>query len=453
MRNFIHSKRKIVDQRRIHDPQQILKIILVGTFICVFLLFLLLCFSFFIEKNFYLESRIIIGAGVLEYILFAALLVKKQYLKTVAWMLIGLYGLLATSLLFIWGLNTPIGILVLSFLMLLGGVLLGSRYIIPVLSIIIVILVSLQIATFYGLVHPDLSALSTPSGFGDVISYSVVFVIIALISWLSRKQMEQSLLRALDAEAELVKEKELLAIRLEEKTQRLRALQIEEMRQLYRFAELGQVSSALLHDLANHLTVLTLDIDDLSQRHTKTQAVQRAKESITHLDTMVDQVRRQLKEETIVRHFDIVKLLDETIENLQPKALKHHTSLEFKKSFSKKLSIMGDSLRLSQIITVIITNALEAYTEDKRHLKPILVELSVNESIHISVTDWGKGIDEEWRKTLFEPFKTTKKHGMGIGLFIAKSMLETHFKGKIFLDDRRDQTTFHIEIPFTDIEK
>ena len=68
------------------------------------------------------------------------------------------------------------------------------------------------------------------------------------------------------AEDELRIEKSLLAVRLEKRTQKLQAAQLKEMQQLYRFAELGQLSTALLHDLANHLTVLTIDIEDIHKK-------------------------------------------------------------------------------------------------------------------------------------------------------------------------------------------
>jgi C4-dicarboxylate-specific signal transduction histidine kinase len=298
-------------------------------------------------------------------------------------------------------------------------------------------------------IRPDLTSLALPSGFGDVASYGTIFGIFALVAWMSGRRMEQSLQKALKAEAALELEKSSLAQRLEKQTRHLREVQFEEMRQLYQFAELGQVSTALLHELANHLTILTLDIDDLQQRHRRSSAITHAKESITHLDTMVAQVRKQLRESTAPTKIDVTQLIQEVIESLQIKANESHVRLLFEKNYAHHaLYVLGDPLRLSQVVTIIMTNAIQAYTLDMQDNRIVEIRMAQKQrNVIITVNDWGGGISNEARKKLFEPFQSKKKNGMGIGLFIAKNMIETHFKGSISLDDRTDFTSFIIKLP------
>ncbi len=263
--------------------------------------------------------------------------------------------------------------------------------------------------------------------------------------------MEQSLQRALEAETALEEEKDLLAFRLEEQTRHLREVQFDEMRQLYRFAELGQLSTALLHELANHLTILTLDIDDLHQRHRRSRAIVHAKESISHLDTMVDQVRRQLRETNLTKEINISSLIHETMATIESKAKAAGVVLQYETLDSQEPpSVFGDPLRLSQILTVLITNGIEAYQalEKGKPKRKVVINASKQKSfLQITVTDWGGGIPKKDRKRLFLPFRSTKKDGMGVGLFIAKEMLETHFKGMIAVDRTITPTTFIIKIP------
>lgn len=441
-------KQETADDQLLRGPHLVLKVLLIGTILLVASLLLLLAISFFILGNTYVFSRMIACVAVFAYLFFAALLLRRQKFTVVAWMLIAMYGALASFILWQWSVNAPFGILFFSFVIVLAGVTVGARYIIPTTIGIVCILIVLQAAVSFGVSHPDRSSLMLAPNFGDVASYGVIFAILALVSWLSGRRMEQSLRRALRAEAALEREKELLAVRLEEKTRHLREAQLEETRQLYRFAELGQLSTVLLHDLANHLTVLTLDIEDLRHRHRRSKSIARAKESIGYLDGMVGQVRKQLQESSQREELDVLTLVRETITALEPKAKKSHIVLLFKNGTTrKKLSVTGDPLRLTQVLTILITNAIESYggLSGEHHID---IKTSYKDHMTmISVTDWGIGIEASKRQQLFEPFHSSKKNGMGIGLFIAKKMIETHFKGSISIDDRTDCTKFVISLP------
>src|SRR4051812_21420069 len=101
------------------------------------------------------------------------------------------------------------------------------------------------------------------SSFGDVLAYCVGFGMLALVSWLYNREMERSLRQAQGAEAALLQQKATLEVEVEKRTEELRQAQLEEMQQMYRFAELGQLGVTLLHGLANHLTALTLEIEGL----------------------------------------------------------------------------------------------------------------------------------------------------------------------------------------------
>jgi signal transduction histidine kinase len=67
--------------------------------------------------------------------------------------------------------------------------------------------------------------------------------------------------------------------------------------------------------------------------------------------------------------------------------------------------------------------------------------------IIIAVVDYGPGIPKSKQAQLFEPFYSTKEQGMGIGLFIAKGMIETYFHGTITVKSNRNQTVFSIALP------
>ena len=434
-------------RRSFHEPVLILKILLAGTAIVVTILTLLLAFSYFVRSNGYVLGRLLVSVSLLFYLAVAYYFQYKRRTGIVASMLILLFAGLATFILSFSGINNGMGILMLCFVIAIAGVTLGARYIIYAAAGVGVLLIGLQAATSARILNPDTSSLALPSGFGDISGYVILLSVFALITWLSGKQMEESLFKARRAEAALKKEKSLLAVRLEERTRALKQSQAEETRQLYRFAELGQLSTLLLHELANNLTVLTLDIEDLESRHQRSKTITRAKESIGYLETMVDKVRHQIQDGDKPSEFELDELIQETIVGLKQKADGAGVKLTYSSPSFSAIS-RGDPMRLLQVLTVIITNAVDAYNGNVSNESEVKIELARDQTSYIiTVTDWGVGISSKERKQLFEPFKTTKANGMGIGLFVAKKMIESHFGGSLTLGSSTKKTAFLITLP------
>jgi len=420
-------------------------IILIGSFSVNVLLVGLLSISFFILDNTYVLGRIFIGILMLAYLTLVGYFIRKKKVRLSAWMLVGLYGLLGLSILHSWGINAPVGILVLGFVIVLTSVMLGAKQIVTVTLSIIVSLILLQYFSMIGLSQPDRSMLDNNSTYGDVAGYAVIFCIFALIAWLSKRKMEDTLTRAIKAEQTLQEERDALAMRVKEQTKSLRDAQQKELKQLYKFAELGQLTTIILHELANYLSILTLDIDDLEERHQNSVAINHAKESIFYIDTIIEQVRNQIKVSDNTRRFDALATTKESIEQLRKKLSEANLKLFIEDNGSNRYVIYGDPLRLSQAITILVTNAVQAKRTAHHEIS---IEASSNASyITISVKDFGKGIPETVRKTLFEPQKNTKTAGLGIGLYVTKQIIETHFKGRIWLSPSIEYTQFNIEIP------
>ncbi len=431
---------------RVGTQKTMTKIILIGSFTIVGLLTTMLCMGYFVFHNTYVLTQIIIGMSTIAYLAITGYVIAQQCIKLAAWMLILLYAFIAVSILHFWGINAPIGLLVLGFVIILSGIMLGAKYIIWVTLGVIVLLILLQIATVFGLNEPDRTMLDDASTIYDVVSYAIIFSIFALLAWLSGGQMERTLSRALEAERALKIEKDSLALRLEEQTRHLREAQIQEMKQLYRFAELGQLTTVILHELANHLSILTLDIDDIKDRHHNSVAIEHAKDSITYIDAIIEKVREQIKDSDNVQRFDVTKTLKETIYHLKKKLPTVNIQLKSQGQKSHDhTTVFGDPSRLAQAIIILVTNAHQATLQNTK--SKIIIEVSQSkQSVHVTVKDFGPGIPPDLRPRLFEPHKSSKSDGLGIGLYITKQIVETHFKGKIRLSQNK-HTQFNIDLP------
>jgi two-component system, LuxR family, sensor kinase FixL len=104
--------------------------------------------------------------------------------------------------------------------------------------------------------------------------------------------------------------------------------------------------------------------------------------------------------------------------------------------------VVADRIQVQQVVVNLIRNAVDAMLEDKGETAgamrlAITTAKAADGSVRIAVDDTGPGIAAEMRETLFTPFSTTKKTGMGIGLSVSKSIVEAH-GGRIWAEPGED---------------
>jgi PAS domain S-box-containing protein len=111
--------------------------------------------------------------------------------------------------------------------------------------------------------------------------------------------------------------------------------------------------------------------------------------------------------------------------------------------------IIGDRVHLQQVLINLILNAMEAMTTTPEAERSLYVRTATNgqRRVEISVTDSGRGIPPEQLHRLFDSFFTTKENGMGLGLAIARSIIDAH-QGRIFTENNSaGGATFRFELP------
>ena len=113
--------------------------------------------------------------------------------------------------------------------------------------------------------------------------------------------------------------------------------------------------------------------------------------------------------------------------------------------------ISGDRVQLQQVILNLLLNAADAMAgiEDRPRTLRVQTQIDASDSIKLLVRDSGVGIDPRGIEKLFEPFHTSKAHGLGIGLAISRSIIESH-KGKLWaMPNDGPGATFGFSIPCT----
>lgn len=110
--------------------------------------------------------------------------------------------------------------------------------------------------------------------------------------------------------------------------------------------------------------------------------------------------------------------------------------------------VSGDRGGLEQLVMNLVKNGIEAMAtcEGERRLT-ICTALRLDDSVECSVTDIGEGLSEKVRAGLFEPFVTTKRDGVGLGLAICRTIVENH-GGRLWAEPTGGRgASFHFAVP------
>ena len=111
--------------------------------------------------------------------------------------------------------------------------------------------------------------------------------------------------------------------------------------------------------------------------------------------------------------------------------------------------VNGDRVQLEQVVLNLLINAMEATAEASDGDRTVTVRSEANgeNAIHVAVQDAGTGLVAGVREWIFEPFFTTKPTGMGMGLSIAKSIVEAHGGAIWATNNPARGATFHFSLP------
>jgi signal transduction histidine kinase len=195
-----------------------------------------------------------------------------------------------------------------------------------------------------------------------------------------------------------------------------------------RLAALGGLASVIAHQTRHHLGILnmsayvlgdTLAEEPLSPR--AREAVTRELEAIARTRSELDKLLAQeLRGGGHEERFGVLALARECAKHLGPLLATREVTLRFADG---ERSILGDRLRLKQAITNVLRNAIEA----SPHGSEVQIELVTGAaSVCLAVLDQGPGLSPAAQKHLFEPLFTEKSEGLGMGLYVARAIVEAH---------------------------
>jgi len=236
------------------------------------------------------------------------------------------------------------------------------------------------------------------------------------------------------------------------------ARQRHDLAHLARVTALGELSSSLAHELTHPLTAIL----------SNAQAAQRF---LAHDDVDLDEVREilndivtqdqragevihglrlLLKKGELQEHCDDVDLnevIRDLVKLMRSDLINRNVTVDT--DLAQNLpAVTGDRVQLQQVLLNLMLNGCEAMADyDSSERRLLIASQLENGAVRVSVTDRGGGIPEKNMEQVFERFFTTKKEGMGLGLSICRTIIDSH-RGKIWATNNAGcGATFHFSLP------
>ncbi len=197
------------------------------------------------------------------------------------------------------------------------------------------------------------------------------------------------------------------------------------------YKELGFISSGLAHSIRNPLNTLGLTIGQIVDKSdladTGNALVDSAYRQINRIDNWVKTFMTfTLGSEAESKSFTLNSVLQSII--LESKQMRDKVSIH--SDLSPDTTMVGIEAELHAIFHSLIINAVEASADNTE----VSLTFTTHENdIHCLVHDQGSGIPDAIQETLFQPHRTTKEKGSGMGLFMAQKLAENRYGGSISL--------------------
>ena len=154
--------------------------------------------------------------------------------------------------------------------------------------------------------------------------------------------------------------------------------------------------------------------------------------------------------------FDLNQTIQNIIEDHQKEALEKSVKIVFEAKKNVPTTIYADEARLQQVINNLLSNAINFTNNGTVTITVYNAQVDIDanseerdkESIVVEIKDTGTGISPEMVSRLFEKFATRSESGTGLGLYISKSIIDSH-GGKIWAYNNRDEkgATFTFTLP------
>jgi PAS domain S-box-containing protein len=230
----------------------------------------------------------------------------------------------------------------------------------------------------------------------------------------------------------------------------------DELTHAGRVSTMAQLASGLAHELSQPLAAILRNAEAaqllLQSSAPDLEEVRAILTDICKDDDraggVIDHMRALLKRRGLERvELDLAELVSEVLVLVQPDAASRKVRLAVEVPGTLP-RVRGDRVHLQQVLLNLILNGMDAMTEVPPEDRRLVVRARQTDAraVEVAVADYGRGVPAAKLERLFEPFVTTKRDGMGLGLPISASIIEAH-GGRIWAESGPAGATFYFTVP------
>ena len=215
---------------------------------------------------------------------------------------------------------------------------------------------------------------------------------------------------------------------------RLQELQ-SELVHMSRLTAMGEMATTLAHELNQPLSAIAnymkglrrlLETSSDARAGTMQEALDKAAEQAIRAGEIIRRLRDFVargESERLVE--SLSKLIEEASALALVGAKEQGIRVRFDLDPGAEL-VLADKVQIQQVLLNLMRNAMEAMGETERRELVLATACTGDDMVTVRVSDTGPGIADEISRQLFQPFFTTKRHGMGVGLSISRTIIEGH---------------------------
>ncbi|WP_345974474.1 FIST N-terminal domain-containing protein [Sulfurimonas sp. HSL3-7] len=222
-----------------------------------------------------------------------------------------------------------------------------------------------------------------------------------------------------------------------------------------RQATIGETIEIIAHQWRQPLNIIALALQDIYIKGELSLLTpelleaqyEKANSALQYLSQTIDDFRDFMRPENGLNTFALESVLNETSVLVTGLLKKHHITLD--NQARPNLIIHNRKNALLQILLILVYNAIDAISEHRSSDGRISISaIHQNDEIVLEISDNGGGIPQKNLTNVFEPYFTTKgkKHGTGMGLYIASSLAKHYLQGDLSVLNREEGACFTLRI-------
>ena len=222
-----------------------------------------------------------------------------------------------------------------------------------------------------------------------------------------------------------------------------------------RLAATGEMLGNIAHHWRQPLSTILVVAQDMKEAHKFGElnanylegSIAQITQSTSYMSNVIDQFGHFFESTEEVVDFNAGILIDEIL-GLMARTFEHE-GIVISQSIAKDVCISGYPHEFRQVVVIVLTNAQEAILRHKGEQKIFVTLDGDGDKMHLSIQDSGGGIDPKIAHKIFDPYFSTKfeSQGTGLGLYMAKMMVENTMNGTIAATNTQDGCMIDIIIP------